>query len=152
MSSFFRLAGLLIIPTLLLSGCFPGTVLRCEVFEGKCAFVDEKSYVYLRPQNFDEGILSVERGSSKDLTVLLTGSSEAPDDTFDLKFSVSDYQGLTADGFSVTPSFPSLRAGNTKTLWITVSPEVKPGIYQGKVLALKQSIYAVLDVAIAVSD
>jgi hypothetical protein len=49
-------------------------------------------------------------------------------------------------------SFSSLRAGSTETLWINVSADVKPGIYQGKVLALKQSVYAVLDVAIAVPD
>jgi hypothetical protein len=45
-----------------------------------------------------------------------------------------------------------VRPGSTQTLWVNVSPEVKPGIYQGKVLALKNSIYAVLDVAIAVPD
>lgn len=149
MSLSFRLAGLVIALTLLLTGCFPGTVLRCEVFEGDCAFVDEDSYVYLRAQNFDKNPVLIERGSSKDLTVFLTGSSESPEDSYSLEFNVSDMHGSLVEGFSVDP-FASVKAGNTQTLHVTVASEVKPGIYQGKVLALRDSIYAVLDVAIAV--
>jgi hypothetical protein len=136
----------------LLSGCFPGAVLRCEVLEGNCDFVDENSYVYLKPQNFDSSAVFISRGSSRDLTVWLTGSSDSPEDSFDLTFEVSDYRGFSVDGFSVAPTFPSVRAGSTETLWINVSPDVKPGIYQGKVVALRQSVYAVLDVAIAVPN
>lgn len=152
MSTSFRFAFLGIALSFLLSGCFPGTVLRCEVQEGDCAFVDENSHVYLRPQNFDNEAVFIERGSSKDLTLWLTGSSEFPDDSFALEFEISDYRGFSVEGISVTPSFSSLRAGSTQTLWVNVARDVKPGIYQGKVLALKHSIYAVLDVAIAVPD
>jgi hypothetical protein len=149
MSSSFRLARLVTALTLLLAGCFPGTVLRCEVFEGDCAFVDKDSYVYLRAQNFDKNPVFMERGSSKDLTVLLTGSSESPEDSYSLEFKVSDLHGSAAEGFSVPP-FYSVKTGSTQTLHVTVAPEVKPGIYQGQVVALRDSIYAVLDVAIAV--
>jgi hypothetical protein len=149
MSTSFRLALLVVTLSFLLSGCFPGTVLRCEVQGGGCAFVDENSYVYLRAQDFDASSVWIERGSSKELTVWLAGSSNSPDDKFDLEFKVSDYQGFTADGFSAS-SFSTIRAGSTQTLWVSVAPDVKPGIYQGKVLALKSSVYAVLDVAIAV--
>jgi hypothetical protein len=117
MSLSFRLAGLLTILTLLLSGCFPGVVLRCEVFEGDCAFVDEDSYVYLRAQNFDKKGVFIERGSSMDLTILLTGSSESPEDSFDLEFNVSDVHGSSVEGFSISP-FSSLKAGATQTLHI----------------------------------
>jgi hypothetical protein len=152
MSTSFRLALLVVTLSFLLSGCFPGTVLRCEVFEGDCAFVDEKSYVYLRPQNFDNDAVFIERGSSKDLTVWLAGSSEFPNDNFTLEFEVSDYRGFSASGISLSPALLSVRAGSSETLWINVAPDVKPGIYQGKVFALKHSIYAVLDVAIAITN
>jgi hypothetical protein len=146
----FRLAVVGTSLAIFLSGCFPGAVLRCEVFEGDCSFVDKNSYVYLRPQNFDKEAVFISRGSSKELTVWLTGSSPSPDDTFALAFEVSDYRGFSVTGISATPSSPALRAGGSETLWVNVSPDVKPGIYQGKVLALKNSVYAVLDVAIAV--
>ncbi len=149
MATSFRLVWLGVSLCALLSGCFPGAVLRCEVFEGNCDYVDKRSYVYLRPQNFDSGTISIERGSSKELTVLLTGSSSLGD-RFDLSFEVSDYRGFPVDGISSMLSLPSVRAGATETLWINVASDVKPGLYQGKVFALKESIYAVLDVAIAV--
>jgi hypothetical protein len=152
MATSFRLGVVSLGLCLFLSGCMPGVVLRCEVLAGDCDFVDKNSYVYLRPQNFDESAVFIARGESKDLTVSLTGSSPSPDDRFDLEFAASDYRGVSVEGISATPSFSSLRAGGSETLWINVSPEVKPGIYQGKVFALKRSIYAVLDVSIAVPN
>lgn len=149
MSSSFRLVGLVIALTLLLAGCFPGTVLRCEVFEGDCAFVDEDSYVYLRAQNFDKNPVFIPRGSSMDLTVLLAGSSESSEDSYSLEFNVSDMHGTLVEGFTIPPR-SWVKAGSTQTLHVTVAPEVKPGIYQGKVLALRDSVYAVLEIAIAV--
>lgn len=54
MAMSFRLAVLGLGLAMLLSGCVPGAILRCEVFEGDCVYVDKHSYIYLlHPEFFD---------------------------------------------------------------------------------------------------
>ena len=50
--------------------------------------------------------------------------------------------GSPVEGFSVSV-FAFVKTGSTQTLHVTGAPEVKPGMYQGKVLARRDSIYHV---------
>jgi hypothetical protein len=129
------------------SGCLPGTTFRCTSFSDDCALVEADSDVYLDAGNFDPESVFIKAGTTKELSVWLVGS-DTSDDIYTLDFDVSK-DGYSVAGISFV-SFFDLKKGRSSSLSISVAEDVEPGVYDGKIFALKSGIYAVLDITIVV--